>query len=478
MAEAVIGLEVHAQLRTGRKLFCACRAAPDAPPNSLVCPVCLGLPGALPVLDGAAAALALRAAVALGASVARRSEFARKSYFYPDLPKGYQITQYARPLAVGGALEFNARGARRRVDIVRLHLEEDAGKLLHRLDRVLIDHNRAGTALLEIVTAPQLRTAEEAQLCLKRLRQLLRYLDVCDGNLEEGSLRCDANISLPARPGAPPGARVEIKNLNSFAAVRRALEHEARRLQIARDAGRPAAPQTRGWDADAGRTHFLRAKEAADDYRYFPEPDLPPLRLEPAEIAAAACGLPELPAAREERLAREHGLTAAAAALLAEERELADFFEETAFLAGDGKAAARWISGEVRRELNARGGRLSALPVTAAELAALIGMQRRGAVSGRAAKEVFAGMVATGETAAAAVARLGLARQSDPTVLGAALAAALAAHPGEAAACRAGRRALVDFFVGEVIRLTAGRADPALARRLVEEELASPGGGG
>ncbi len=519
---ARVGLEIHARLRTRSKLFCACAADYGAPPNSRTCPVCLGLPGSLPVLNGRAVELALRVALAVGARPAPRSAFARKSYFYPDLPRNYQITQYERPLAVGGALALGAGPRRRRVRIERLHLEEDAGRLLHggggpAAAPTRVDLNRAGTPLLEIVTAPDLRDGEEAAELLRRLRRLLLHLEACDGNLEEGSLRCDANVSLggddapgggaaaSVRPGAgagrPPGAPpglVEIKNLNSFGALRRAVAHEIERQGAVLAAGGRIERQTRGWDATGARTVFLRSKERAHDYRYFPEPDLPPLVVAEALVERVARSLPEPPEERARRLAREHGLSRERADLLCETPELAGYFEAVAAdLAGGrgdgpggagkggpaaegssrsadaaaGRLVAGWLATEVLGHLRRAGLTVESLPVPPGRMARLLRLIRDGVVSRRAAREVLAAMLATGQEPEALVRSLGLERTDDPAELTAAAAAVLAAHPDEVAAYLRGRRGLLAFFMGRLMGRTEGRADPQAARRALLDLL-------
>ncbi|MHB8080085.1 MAG: Asp-tRNA(Asn)/Glu-tRNA(Gln) amidotransferase subunit GatB [Candidatus Krumholzibacteriia bacterium] len=469
---AVIGLEVHAQLRTATKLFCGCRADYGAPPNSRTCPVCLGLPGVLPVLNARAVEFALRLGVAVEATIARRSLFARKNYFYPDLPKGYQISQYELPVCTDGRLAIRVGGGTRSIGIERIHLEEDAGKSLHGAGATRLDFNRAGVPLLEIVSRPELRSGEEAHAYLTRLRQLLVYLEICDGNLEEGSLRCDANVSIRTPGVIALGPRTEIKNLNSLRGVWKAIDYElARHGDIVRGGGR-VAQATCGWDAAAGRTVFRRAKEAAHDYRYFPEPDLPPLLVTEEELAAVNATLPELPHAREARLGAQYDLPPADAARLADSRPLADYFEATAAALGDGRAAANWILAEALRYVNEAGGDIAAFPVAPAGLAALLALVRDGTLSGRIAKEVFAEMVATGAAAAAIVAARGLRQESDAAPLAAAAAAVLDAHPRQVADYLAGRTKLFGFFVGELMRATGGRANPELANRLLAEALA------
>ncbi len=468
---AVIGLEVHAQLRTATKLFCGCRAGFGAEPNSGTCPVCLGLPGVLPVLNARAVTFALRLGLATESTVARRSLFARKHYFYPDLPKGYQISQYEQPVCADGRLEFRVGGEARTVGLERIHLEEDAGKSLHGAGVTRLDLNRAGVPLLEIVTRPELRSGEEAHACLTRLRQLLVYLEICDGNLEEGSLRCDANVSIRPRGATALGPRTEIKNLNSLHGVWKAIDFEiARHAAIVRDGGR-VEQATCGWDASAGRTVFRRSKEEAHDYRYLPEPDLPPLLVTEEELAAVNAALPELPHAKEARLAAQYGLPPADAARLADGRPLADYFEATAGALGDGRAAANWVLAEVLKFVNERGLAIGDFPVGPAGTAALLAFVRDGTLSGRMAKEVFAGMVETGASAAAIVAAKGLRQQSDAAPLAAAAAAVLDAHPRQVADYLAGRTKLFGFFVGELMKATGGRANPELANRLLAEAL-------
>ncbi len=446
-------------------------------------------------------ALALRVAAALGADVARRSTFARKNYFYPDLPKNYQITQYEEPLAANGRLEVplpgvlgapggpgtpgqpgatreprgpDAPGTTRRVRVVRLHLEEDAGKLIHDPageGATLVDLNRAGVPLLEIVTAPDLRGGAEAQACLARLRRTLLYIGACDGSLEEGSLRCDANVSVRPRGSLELGVKVEVKNVNSLRGLRRAIDFEAaRQARLLAEGGRVVS-ETRAWDADAGRTVPMRSKEEEPDYRYFPEPDLPPLLLAEAEIAAARAALPELPDAREARLTREWYLSPADAELLADTPALADYFEATARALGDGPAAAHWIATELLKSAHELGVPVAAFPVAPAALAGLLRLVHDGEVSGRAAKEVFAAMAATGADAAAVVAQRGLRQVSDAAIVRPAVERVLDAHPREVAAWLAGKRGLLAFFVGLALRETGGCASPPLVNRLVAEAL-------
>ncbi len=476
--EPVIGLEVHAQLLTESKLFCACSTRFGDPPNTHVCPVCLGLPGALPVLNARAVDAAVRAALALNGTVRARSVFARKNYFYPDLPKGYQISQYEAPLAAGGWLEVEAGG--RRVGIVRVHLEEDAGKSLHHGfpdsdRRTYLDFNRSGVPLVEIVTEPALASAAEAAGFFSRLRAVLVEIGVTDGNMEEGSLRCDANVSVRRAGTRALGVKTEVKNLNSFRYLQRALEFEIAR-QVARlAAGQPVVAETRQWDQAGGRTVPMRTKEAVHDYRYFPEPDLPALAIDAAAVAAARASLPELPDARRTRLACDYGLGAYDADGLSRAgRATAAYFEETVRAGAPPKAAANWVLGEVRRALHELGTddlETVAGPVPPAGLAALIALVEAGRVSGPVAKEVFARMRATGHAAADIVEAEGLARVDDEAALAAVVRDVMAAHPKVVAECRRGRTKAFGFLVGQAMKATAGRADPVRLTRRLREAL-------
>lgn len=464
--EVVIGLEVHARLLTASKLFCGCPTAFGAPPNTNVCPICLGYPGALPVVNRRAVELAVRMALATGCEIHLESVFARKNYFYPDLPKGYQISQFDRPIATGGRIDLGERS----IALTRIHIEEDAGKLIHERDRSLVDLNRAGTALIEIVSEPEVRSAAEAVAYFTRLRQILMYTRVCDGNMEEGSLRCDANVSV-RRAGEPLGTRAEIKNLNSFRFLSRAIEFETER-QIARlEAGGKVVQETRLFDPAAGETRAMRSKEEAHDYRYFPDPDLPPLVVPRALVDEMRSTLPALPAERIRRYQAEFGLSDGDAEVLTMTRELAEFFEATVTEAGNARAAANWVRNEVLREINDRRIELRDYLVTPAMLARLIQMIDGGALGGKAAKEVFEDMSSTGEEAAAIVARKGLGQVSDTGAIREAAQKVLDANAGQVAEYKAGKQKVFGFLVGQLMKEMRGRANAEMANRVLRELL-------
>ncbi len=460
--EAVIGLEVHAHLSTDTKIFCACATSFGAPPNTQVCPVCLGYPGALPVLNRRAVELAIRAALATGCTIHERSVFARKNYFYPDLPKGYQISQFDRPLATGGSIG--------NVRILRIHMEEDAGKSIHHGDVSHVDLNRAGTPLVEIVSEPDIRSAEDADAYLTRLRQILMYTEVCDGNMEEGSLRCDANVSV-RHADAPLGTRAEIKNLNSFRYLRSAIDFEIARQIAILESGGTITQETRLYDPASGETRTMRSKEEAHDYRYFPDPDLLPLVVERAWIDEIARSVPELPHVRAERYQRDFGLSAKDAEALVTEKELAAYFEATAESSGNARGAANWVRNEVLRVLNEQKLELAAYRVTPSLLGRLIRLIDSGAIGGKSAKEVFDDMSATGDEPETIVERKGLSQISDPAIIREAAQQVIEANPNQVGQFRAGKQQLFGFLVGQLMKETRGKANADLANQILRELL-------
>jgi len=475
--ETVIGLEVHAHLLTRTKMFCGCATTFGAAPNTQTCPVCQGMPGSLPVINRRTVEFGIRAALAIGCRVNLQNRFARKHYYYPDMPKNYQISQYEEPLAEHGSVEIELGGERRTIGVERLHLEEDVGKLLHEGELATarssqVDYNRAGVPLMEIVSRPDLRSPEEAVAYLRTLRAIVVFLGVCDGNMEEGSLRCDANVSLRKRAVAILGTKVEIKNLNSFRHVQHALEYEVRRQGQALDAGERIVQETRLWDPERLRTVSMRSKEFAHDYRYFPEPDLPPLDLPAGWVEEIRVGLPELPAARRRRFVEDHGLTPYEADLLCQGRGLADYFEAAVRAHPRPKAVANWILNELLRELPGDDDKaIAACPIPPAGLAGLLALIDDGTISGKMAKDVFEKMYRTGEDARSIVTREGLAQVADAGELGAVVDQVLAAHPQVIEDWRGGKKAALGFLVGQVMKSTQGKANPALVNRLLGEKL-------
>ncbi len=469
--EAVIGLEIHAQLKTETKIFCGCPAEYGGEPNLRTCPVCLGLPGALPVLNRRVVEDAAYVGLALGCRVAERSVMARKNYFYPDLPKGYQISQYDRPLCEGGHLDIAVDGEERRVGITRIHIEEDAGKSVHGGEWTRVDLNRSGVPLIEIVTEPDLRRPDEAHEFLVRLRQLLTWLDVCDGNMEEGSLRCDANVSVRREGDAKLGSKTELKNLNSFRGVEQALAFEIERQATMLEGGGRVESQTLLWDAGARMARPMRSKEEEHDYRYFPEPDLMPVVLSEEQLHRLHSFVPELPAACRDRLVAEHGLSLYDAEVLTAERALVRYFELVAHGTGDAKQAANWVTGELLRHVKSRGESVADFPVEWAMLSQLLHRVADGTISNSAAKTVFERLIEEGGCADDWIDQLGLAQISDEGELLAVVERVLAAHPEELRRYRAGERKLMGWFIGQMMAETKGKANPREASRLVREKL-------
>jgi len=480
--EPVIGLEVHAQLLTKSKLFCGCSTAFGAPPNTQVCPVCLGLPGSLPVPNREAIHLAVRAGLALGCSLDRHSRFARKNYFYPDLPKGYQISQFDLPVNVGGSLLIEGDDGEREVQLTRIHVEEDAAKNIHGAGgsgETLVDYNRGGVALIEIVGAPELRSAAEAESYLRRLREILMFARVNDGNLEEGSFRCDANVSIRPVGSTKLGTRTELKNINSFRFVRKAIEYEIKRQEIVLSQGGSIVQETRTWSDAQGKTLSMRTKEEAHDYRYFPDPDLPPIVIDDAAYARARDGLPELPAALRARFERELGLTAYDATVLSAHPELARYFESAALSCAQksgesrsaaGKRVANFVQAEVLRYV-ATEGLAASFPIAAEQVAALCALVAKGSISGKMAKEVFEVTRETGQDPEAVIAERGLAQVSDSGAIEQVVREVVAANGKQVAQFKAGNEKLFGFFVGQVMRATKGSANPGLVNEVLKRVL-------
>jgi aspartyl-tRNA(Asn)/glutamyl-tRNA(Gln) amidotransferase subunit B len=476
--DVVIGLEIHAQLKTQTKLFCGCSTAFGRTPNSLTCPVCLGLPGALPVLNERAVEMAVLLALAVRARVHLRSQFSRKNYFYPDLPKGYQITQYLYPIASDGWLSIGDGGTLRKIGIERLNLEEDAGKSIHdglpdSARKTSLDFNRSGVPLVEIVGRPELTSPAEAVAFLDRLRTTVQYLEICDGNMEQGSLRCDANLSVKEKGSSALGVKTEIKNLNSFKFLERALAFEAERQIGLLEEGLPVLADTRLYDAAQNRTLPMRTKEEAQDYRYFPEPDLPLLVLGDDLVAALRARLPELPEEKVRRFVAAYGLSAYEACLLAETRELADYFERTAAAAGNPREVSHWIMREVRRYLNDRQETVERYPVRPEDLGELIRLVETGRITLTAAKEkVLPQMIASGRSAALIVKEEGLAPISDEAEIRRLALRILGENPGPVRQYREGKKQVFGFLVGQLMKASAGRADARRAQEIFRELLA------
>jgi aspartyl-tRNA(Asn)/glutamyl-tRNA(Gln) amidotransferase subunit B len=463
--EPVIGLEVHAQLLTKTKIFCGCSTRFGDAPNSNVCPVCLGLPGTLPVLNKRAVEMGIRASLALNCTVHELSRFARKNYFYPDLPKGYQISQYELPLATGGWVEIEHDGKTKRVGITRLHLEEDAGKSLHdgfphSDEKTYVDFNRCGTPLSEIVSEPDMRSPDEAYAYLTTLRQILLYTGVSDCNMEEGSLRCDANVSVRLRGSNEFGTKVEVKNLNSFRYLAKALEFEIERHIAVLESGGRISQETRLWKQPTGRTEPMRSKEKAHDYRYFPEPDLLPVHVTDVWREEIRSSLPELPGAKRVRFISSFGITPYDAEVLTDTQALANYFESVVKAGAPGKAAANWMQTELLRRLNDSGKEISASPVSPTALAELVSLVESGKITGAVGKKVFATMFETGRSAVEIVVAEGLGAQVSNDTIEQAAREVIAKNPDNVAKFKSGNEGVFKFFVGQVMKATKGQANP------------------
>ncbi len=470
--ETVIGLEIHAQMKTKSKIFCGCSTEFGAPPNTHTCPVCLGMPGSLPVLNRQVVESAIKLGLATDSAINRENRFARKNYFYPDLPKGYQISQFELPICEHGSIEIEVEGqAPRTIGITRIHMEEDAGKLIHddREPVSYVDLNRTGTPLLEIVSEPDMRSPEEATAYLKKLHAIVRYLDICDGNMQEGSFRCDANISLRPRGQEEFGTRTELKNMNSFRNVQLALEYEVRRQRDLLLEGGTVIQQTLLWDADRGCTEPMRGKEEAHDYRYFPDPDLIPVQVDEPWIERVRGELPELPDKRRLRFSRDFELTDYDAALLTASRELADYFEAAYRAYGNAKKLANFIGTELLRDYGPE--RIGECPVRPAQLASLLVMTEEGKISGKIAKTVFAEMLSSGKDPEVIVKEKGLVQMSDEGQLVALVQEILAANPEQVQQFRDGKTKVMGFFVGQLMQKTKGQANPQMANQLFMQEL-------
>jgi aspartyl-tRNA(Asn)/glutamyl-tRNA(Gln) amidotransferase subunit B len=475
--ESVIGLEVHAELLTASKIFCGCSAAFGAPPNQHTCPVCLGMPGMLPVLNRRVVEFAVRAGLATRCTIAPVSRWARKNYFYPDLCKGYQISQYELPICEAGYVDIVVDGASKRVRLTRIHMEEDTGKNIHDpYGRTsLVDFNRSGVPLLEIVSEPDMTWPAEAGAYLRTLRSILQYLQICDGNMEEGSFRCDANVSVRPKGEGKLGTKVEIKNMNSFRAVERAITYELERQVRVLEEGGTLVQETRLWDPDREETRSMRSKESAHDYRYFPDPDLPPLIVPEAFVAEIRCTLPELPDARRARFVEKLGLPDYDAEVLTARRDVADYFEAVVARHPNAKAASNWVMGDILRLVRERklddAPVITDWPVTAVHLGELIALIDDGAISGKIAKTVFEDMLASGDAPKAIVEKKGLTQVSDEGPIIAAIDQILAANASKVEEYRSGKDKLFGFFVGQVMKATAGKANPGLVNKLLMVRL-------
>lgn len=472
--EAVIGLEVHAQMLTESKMFCSCSTRFGSEPNTQTCPVCTGMPGVLPVMNKRALEFTIKTGLATNCSISPYSRFARKNYFYPDLPKNYQISQYELPLCEHGFIEIVFEGKKRRIGIRRIHMEEDAGKSIHEGGNYsLIDLNRAGVPLMEIVSEPDIRTPKEAAEYMRKLRTILRYLGVCDGNMEQGSLRCDANVSVRPAGSKELGVKTEIKNINSFRFVEKALEYEiARQIRILNEGGR-IVQETRLWDSETGRTVSMRTKEEAHDYRYFPEPDLVPIVVEKNLIEEIRASLPELPDEKRERFISDYGLPEYDADFLVSEKAMAEWFEEAVRLGGQPKAVSNWVQGDLMRLLNEDNKAIEECPLKPEQLVEMLKLIEDGTISGKIAKIVFEEMYKTGNKAEEIIRQKGLVQISDSSVIEKAVEEILQKNPSEFERYRAGEEKLFGFFVGQVMKATKGKANPQIVNDILKRRLSN-----
>ncbi|MBW2052251.1 MAG: Asp-tRNA(Asn)/Glu-tRNA(Gln) amidotransferase subunit GatB [Deltaproteobacteria bacterium] len=471
--ETVIGLEVHAQLLTDTKIFCSCSAAFGAAPNMHTCPVCLGMPGVLPVLNKKVVDYAIKMALATNCQIASKSVFARKNYFYPDLPKGYQISQFELPLGERGWVEIRTNGQTKRIGLTRIHMEEDAGKLIHDEFKPVsyVDFNRTGVPLIEIVSEPDIRSSEEAAAYLKTLRDILVYLEICDGNMEEGSFRCDANISIRPVGQEEFGTRTELKNMNSFRHVARALEYEIRRQQAVIEDGDKVVQETRLWNESKGATESMRGKEESHDYRYFPDPDLTPIIIDKEWIGQIRKTLPELPAVKRERFIRDYGLPEYSAEILTSSKFMADYFEASLETFNHPKAISNWIQSELMRELKADDTEITHCPVKPDQLGELLKLVEDGKISGKMAKTVFSEMYQTGKDPEKIINEKGLTVVSDTSRLDFIIEEIMNDHAEQVADYQAGKEKLLGFFVGQVMKKTKGQADPKVVNTLLKKKL-------
>lgn len=469
--EAVVGLEIHAQLKTSSKMFSMDSTQFDAADNQNISTVSAGMPGALPVINKKAVELAVRTGLALNCDIRRKSVFSRKNYFYPDLPKGYQISQYDLPICENGRLDFSVEGVQKSIHIMRAHLEEDAGKSTHQGDYTLINLNRSGIPLLEIVSGPDLRSGKEAAEYAKMVRQILRYLDVCDGNLEEGSLRCDCNVSVRKKGDPKLGTRVEIKNINSFRFVEKAIDFEVERQIEAVERGEKIVQETRLYDPDKNRTFTMRTKEDAQDYRYFPDPDLLPLIISESQLAKAKSELPELPRQKMYRFQESYGLPIYDSELLTMERELAEYFEEVVRACNNPKSASNWVTSELMRELNETKQSIKDSPVSAQSLGKLIGLIDGGVISGKIAKTVFAELWLGAKDPELVIKEKGLVQITDPVAIGHLVDELISKNPSHVADYRSGKTKLFGFFVGQAMKASQGQANPELLNQILTEKL-------